>query len=81
MSDFYGINNKKFVIMNLGNVISDAVIPTLLLLYLPDARCQSGWPACEKAHFQSLFAGLHHDSDCSGCQAFGPLPTSHARPR
>ena len=63
--------------MNLRSDISDAVLPALLLLYLSDARCQSGWPAYEPDRFQSLSAGLHPDLDCIGCQAYGPLLTSH----
>ena len=60
---------------------SDAVLPTLLLLYLSGARCQSGWPAYETVRFQSLSAGLPPDSDCNGCQAYVPLSTSLAHPR
>ena len=63
--------------MNLRSVISDAVLPALLLLYLSDARYRSGWPAYGIIRFQSLSAGLHPDLDCNDCQAYGLLLTSH----
>ena len=69
------------LVLDLGNVISDAVLPTLLLLYLSDARYRSGWPAYGIIRFQSLSARLRPDLDCNDCQAYGLLLTSHARPR